>query len=112
MFRGFFLLLPLASGCLIPIVEGNGNGGLFGFGYTEEDYADDVADVGCDYVMQCFDAFASFEECEQNILVENEPCPNFIPEQARTCIDDIEEATATCANIVATEESACANVCG
>jgi hypothetical protein len=113
MIRALFLLIPLASGCLIPVFDGNGNGGgLFNFRYTEQDFQEDFAEVGCEYVMTCFEVFNSVEECERDIIVNDEPCPNFIPEQARDCIDDVEDATETCGEFVTTDESACANVCG
>ena len=112
MFRAVILVLPLASACLIPIVPGNGGGGVFDFRYTEDDYLDDFADAGCEYVAQCMDDTLDLDECEEQILVGVDPCPNFIPQQARTCIDDIEEATWTCAPVIADDESACANVCG
>jgi hypothetical protein len=111
MHRALMLLLPLMSGCLIPIVDGNGRG-VFDFRYTQQDYQDDFADVGCEYVMSCFEVFESVEECEASIIVDEEPCPDFTPNQARDCIDDVEDAIRTCAEIVTTDESACANVCG
>ncbi len=112
MARPLLLLLPFICGCLFPNDDGNG-GGLFRFGYSEQDFRDDFNDVGCEYLVTCFNVFESIEQCDLTFDTgRGEACPDFRRDQARQCIEDVEDATDTCTDIPSGDESACPNVCG
>ncbi|MFT6817473.1 MAG: hypothetical protein ACJATT_001280 [Myxococcota bacterium] len=107
------LFLTLQGACVLTLVDGSGNRGQpTALRYTEQDYLDDVTEIACEYVMQCFEMFASMAEGEGELFADPGPCLTFIPDQARACVDDFEAAVDTCADSVTDDESACANVCG
>ena len=70
-------------------------------GYSEDKFADELAEAGCTYVVNCVEAagFADVDAClaaGEDVEVEETECLNFDSDAAQACVEAYQAAADSC----------------